>query len=194
MSRQTNIVNLGKIISYLKNDGIPNLLSTNISTKYIDNNIKLRLFPLSLPILPALSGQLQYLTCLNTLRILSNRFLLDRNINDIPHKLNILTIDPIKSTQLSQNKLFITSNDKLLIRWQTSPDILTPLQQLGNYTRVQDGNFTENKNDRMIKGNFILEFNSDNTKILVHTIENIEFYHVKKKKEDDEKTTNVSMC
>ena len=74
MSRQTNIVNLGKIISYLKNDGIPNLLSTNISTKYIDNNIKLRLFPLSLPILPALSGQLQYLTCLNTLRILSNRF------------------------------------------------------------------------------------------------------------------------
>ncbi|KAG0663769.1 hypothetical protein C6P44_001469, partial [Monosporozyma unispora] len=177
MSRQTNIVNLGKIISYLKNDGIPNLLSTNISTKYIDNNIKLRLFPLSLPILPALSGQLQYLTCLNTLRILSNRFLLDRNINDIPHKLNILTIDPIKSTQLSQNKLFITSNDKLLIRWQTSPDILTPLQQLGNYTRVQDGNFTENKNDRMIKGNFILEFNSDNTKILVHTIENIEFYH-----------------
>ncbi|CAL9732141.1 hypothetical protein MOUN0_N03202 [Monosporozyma unispora] len=194
MSRQTNIVNLGKIISYLKNDGIPNLLSTNISTKYIDNNIKLRLFPLSLPILPALSGQLQYLTCLNTLRILSNRFLLDRNINDIPHKLNILTIDPIKSTQLSQNKLFITSNDKLLIRWQTSPDILTPLQQLGNYTRVQDGNFTENKNDRMIKGNFILEFNSDNTKILVHTIENIEFYHVKKKKEDNEKTTNVSMC
>lgn len=194
MSRQTNIVNLGKIISYLKNDGIPNLLSTNISTKYIDNNIKLRLFPLSLPILPALSGQLQYLTCLNTLRILSNRFLLDRNINDIPHKLNILAIDPIKSTQLSQNKLFITSNDKLLIRWQTSPDILTPLQQLGNYTRVQDGNFTENKNDRMIKGNFILEFNSDNTKILVHTIENIEFYHVKKKKEDDEKTTNVSMC
>lgn len=193
MSRPSRIINLGKTISYLQNDGIPNLLSTNFSNKYIDHNIKLRLFPLSVPILPTLSGQVQYLTCLNTLRLLSNKFLLDKNVNDIPHKLNILTIDPIKDTQLSQNKLFITTNDKLLIKWQTSPDILTPLQQLGNYTRVKDGNFTENKNNRMIKGNFILELNHDNTQILVHTIENIEFYHVKKK-QGKENRTNVSMC
>ncbi|CAL9737832.1 hypothetical protein MOSE0_M09274 [Monosporozyma servazzii] len=193
MSRPSRIINLGKTISYLQNDGIPNLLSTNISNKYIDHNIKLRLFPLSVPILPTLSGQVQYLTCLNTLRLLSNKFLLDKNVNNIPHKLNILTIDPIKDTQLSQNKLFITTNDKLLIKWQTSPDILTPLQQLGNYTRVKDGNFTENKNNRMIKGNFILELNHDNTQILVHTIENIEFYHVKKK-QGKENRTNVSMC
>lgn len=193
MSRPSRIINLGKTISYLQNDGIPNLLSTNFSNKYIDHNIKLRLFPLSVPILPTLSGQVQYLTCLNTLRLLSNKFLLDKNVNDMPHKLNILTIDPIKDTQLSQNKLFITTNDKLLIKWQTSPDILTPLQQLGNYTRVKDGNFTENKNNRMIKGNFILELNHDNTQILVHTIENIEFYHVKKK-QGKENTTNVSMC
>lgn len=193
MSRPSRIINLGKTISYLQNDGIPNLLSTNFSNKYIDHNIKLRLFPLSVPILPTLSGQVQYLTCLNTLRLLSNKFLLDKNVNDIPHKLNILTIDPIKDTQLSQNKLFITTNDKLLIKWQTSPDILTPLQQLGNYTRVEDGNFTENKNNRMIKGNFILELNHDNTQILVHTIEDIEFYHVKKK-QGKENRTNVSMC
>lgn len=193
MSTQSRIVNLGKTISYLKNDGIPNLLSTNISTNYIDHNIKLRLFPLSLPILPTFTGQAQYLTCLNTLRLLSNKFLLDKTINNSPHRLNIVTIDTIKPTQLSQNKLFITTNDKLLIKWQTSPDTLTPLQQLGNYTRVEDGNFTENKNNRMIKGNFIFELNHDNSQILVHTIENIEFYHVKKK-EGNENRTNVSMC
>ncbi|KAK5779208.1 Mco32p PWA37_004067 [Arxiozyma heterogenica] len=208
MSQQIKLVNLGRITTFLKNDGIPNLLLCNLSKEYLDTNIKLRLFPLSLPILPALSGQLQYLTCLNTLRVLCNRFLLDHGKDHLPHKLNIISINQIKSSQLSQNKLFITKNDKLLIKWKTSPNQLNKNNNIRNngdgsgsnynlpltmpqYVRVEDGNFTEIKNDRMVKGTFIFEFNSDNSKILIHTIENIEFYHLKS---DNENTTNVSIC
>lgn len=197
MSQQIKLANLGRITTFLKNDCIPNLLSYNPSKLYLDNNIKLRLFPLSLPILPTLSGQLQYLTGLNTLRILCNRFLLDQNKNNLPHKLNIISIHQIKSNQFSQNKLFVTQNDKLLIKWQTSPDRQNygtydfDLIRSSRYVRVEDGNLTEIKNNRMVKGTFIFEFNLDNSKILVHTIENIEFYHLKK---DNENTTNVSVC
>lgn len=199
MLRQTKLINLSRITQYLTLDGVPNLLSHNFDPKWIDSNIKLRLFPLSLPILPTLSGQLQYQTCLNTLRLFSNRFLLDKKIkNDIniPHKLNIISIDTIKNNQSTiptpRNKLFSTTNDKLIIKWQTSPSHYTNINSK-NYIRVQDGMFTENKNDRMIMGNFILELNQDNSRILVHTIENIEFYHIGKK-ENNEKSTNVSMC
>ena len=213
MSQQIKLANLGRITTFLKNEGIPNLLSYNPSKQYLDTNIKLRLFPLSLPILPTLSGQLQYLTCLNTLRVLCNRFLLDHGKDYLPHKLNIISIDQIKSNQLSQSKLFITKNDKLLIKWKTSPNQLINNNNNSNsnssnsscssgsnygldlsmsrYVRVEDGNFTEIKNDRMVKGTFIFEFNPDNSKILVHTIENIEFYHLKR---DNENTTNVSVC
>ena len=106
----------------------------------------------------------------------NNRFLLDHGKDHLPHKLNIISINQIKSSQLSQNKLFITKNDKLLIKWKTSPN---QLNKNNNIRNNGDG------------GGSNYNLNSDNSKILVHTIENIEFYHLKS---DNENTTNVSIC
>lgn len=190
MSKQVKLINLKKLTHYLINDGVPNLLQENLSTGIIDQRVKLRLFPLSLPIIPTISGHHNYCTCLSTLRLLCNKFLLDNpNDHSIRHKLHIISFDQIQAGNICgfDNNLFITNNDKLIIKWQTYNERL----HLDQFVKLKQNELlTDIKHNRLIKGQFIFEFNNDNTKLLIHTLENIEFYHKKNK----DPTTSISMC
>ncbi|CCE64893.1 hypothetical protein TPHA_0J00700 [Tetrapisispora phaffii CBS 4417] len=197
-SSQRKIANLGSIVEYLRNDGIINLLDKNFEQKYIDENIRLRILYLRsnndlINHYNICSGRRKYNGSINVVRLIMNNFLFDRK----PH-LHILSTETVVGQKApSKTYEYVTDNDKIVIRWQTCVlnDNKTRYHRDGRYTknnmhhllqphlvekiRTQDETKLKDNDTRMddgknISGKFIFEFNDDNSKILVHTIENIE--------------------
>ncbi|CAI4062764.1 hypothetical protein N7582_002213 [Saccharomyces uvarum] len=250
-SNSLKLANLGDITDYLVGDGVPNLLQKMLKESVLDDNITLRLFPTSHPYIPVLHGRSKYKASLNAIRMIVRKFVLDEEC-----RLHISSVKTLTSASqggeskaIPQNYNTITSNDKLVIKWQScvpgdrckipKPEIndelkgredgvekenpftmksvpvidyilhptLNSLNQrvvteyIDNAAEKYVQNFNENgdikggktgKDDtikkgkvkrlsRLIRGTFIFEFNEENSKILVHTIEDVELIHYEKK-------------
>lgn len=216
-----SIVNLGKITNYLIKEGVPNLLQTNYESKYIDDSIKLRLFP-TLSYIPIINGKTKFNASMNALRLIINTFILNgtahlhirsiKNLKRDPDKLLIkwstcTSLENKKHEHLPKDKTifettkissFTTSNTSNNTSHEHIVDyILQPsIKKLNvplisqEYKSVISKKNNENIS-RVLQGVFIFEFNSDNSKILVHTIEDIELIDYERKVRNP---TNLFAC
>ncbi|CAR26367.1 hypothetical protein ZYGR_0H01760 [Zygosaccharomyces rouxii] len=201
--------NLGHITTYLTTDGVPNLLQRPLLNEYLDAHITLRLLPTTHPYIPVLQGQGKYRASMNAIRLLATKFVLQDKAK--------LKIDKV-ITLLREEKTnynCITSNDKLVIKWQScnesdgsdksvdSSGKDVELGQVRNVGEVDTSspvfnhilNPTKNKltseidytrqPPRFVRGIFIFEFNEDNSRILVHTIDSVEMVDFDKRIQTD---------
>lgn len=201
-------VNLDRLTQYLQEDGIPNLLLKNFDSAWLSNNIKLNLFPYSLPFIPVFQGLSQYNTSINALRLITNKILLPNN----KPKLHISSFDLLNSNQ-SQFKdyKFLTNNTKIVVHWQscakknlsvasddTVPNNLNSSmsEEFENYiidfiknptanklekTMMNQFHSSSDNSNHILKGIFIFELSEDNSNIDVHTIEDVQLMKFKKK-------------
>lgn len=187
--------NLGHITTYLTTDGVPNLLQRPLLNEYLDAHITLRLLPTTHPYIPVLQGKGKYRASMNAIRLLATKFVLQDKA-----KLKIDKVITILREEKT-NYNCITSNDKLVIKWQScnegdgnlgSCEKDVKLGRIRNVGEVDTSSPVINhilnptKNEltseidytrqvpRLVRGIFIFEFNQDNSSILVHTIDNVE--------------------
>ncbi|EDO18203.1 hypothetical protein Kpol_543p33 [Vanderwaltozyma polyspora DSM 70294] len=202
-SNQSKIANLGLITEYLKDDGIPNLLQKNFNNKFIDNEIKLRVKTVDQNNLLfkeySIQGKKKYNISMKMIRLILNKFIIDKNCHF--HVMSVKSI--LNDDNLDSNRNdFVTDNDKLIIKWHSclpnegrckydteelnkksllKQNILEKIFSEKTYNsnnsyedEIEDIRNTSTANEVNISGKFIFEFNDNNDKIIVHTIENIE--------------------
>lgn len=200
--------NLGEISEYLLKAGVPNLLQKSLEDRYLDEQIRLRFLPTTHPYFPTLQGKTKYKASLNAIRLISSKLILkkicqlhitsattllrekrDNRYNCVTPNDKLVvrwqsctpdeTIehDRGKSTSVPQNLwndstppivdyILHPSGKKLSGEMITSDKSLVGEQDLMN---------------RVVKGIFIFEFNEDNSKIMVHTFEQVEMIDYNKK-------------
>lgn len=197
-------LNLGRITAYLTEDGVPNLLDRPFPNEYLDPHISLRLLPTTHPYIPILQGKGKYRASMNAIRLLSTKFVLQDKASLKVDK--VITIGRGEKT----NYNCITSNDKLVIKWESCNEAegnadscgkddvnLGRIRNLGevdtsspvishilNPTKHEFTNEIDSMRrqlPRLVRGIFIFEFNEDNSSILVHSIDNVEIVDFDKK-------------
>ncbi|SJM83644.1 uncharacterized protein ZBIST_1189 [Zygosaccharomyces bailii] len=192
--------NLGKLTNYLVSQGVPNLLQTPLESKYIDDNIKLRLFPTTHPYIPVLQGRNKYRASMNAIRLLANKFVLRKGT-----RLRINAVSTILQEETSKYNC-ITTNDRLVVKWQScaphageeemgkdheialvrdvrgikaSSPVINHI--MNPATNKLTNEIESTQRPRFVRGIFIFEFNKDNSSILVHTIDSVEMVDFEKK-------------
>lgn len=201
--KRTRHPNLGNITEYLVKEGVPQLLQRNVKSEYIDENIKLRITTVAKsPYLKnyKVQGKMKYEGSMAVLRMLVKSFILDRNCHFHITSVHTKLKGELSEDEVKRKNEYDTLNDKLLISWQSClPDEIvckyektSPIVDEGE-TRLKgeevskdESNSANSQNStrrgKFISGKFIFEFNDDNTKIIVQTIENIEMISYKKLK------------
>ncbi|CAI4062274.1 hypothetical protein SKDZ_07G3020 [Saccharomyces kudriavzevii ZP591] len=120
-SNSQKVANLGKMTDYLVGKGVPNLLQEMIKESVLADNIILRLFPTSHPYIPVLHGKSKYKASLNAIRMIVRKFILGEECR--LHISSVKTLSSIscggEAKDIPQNYNTITSNDKLVVKWQS---------------------------------------------------------------------------
>lgn len=206
----TRRTNLGQISEYLLREGVPNLLQTSFQDSYLDEQIKLRFLPTTHPYFPVLQGKTKYKASLNAIRLISNKLILKKDcqlhINsattllreEMNRRYNCLTgndklvvkwqsCTPHETVKHHSDQGKVSSIPQNLLT-DTAPPILKyilhptgkplPQEMISNQESLVADNDGIN---RVVKGIFVFEFNEDNSKISVHTFEDIEMIDFNKK-------------
>ncbi|CCK70151.1 Mco32p KNAG_0D04050 [Huiozyma naganishii CBS 8797] len=152
----TKRANLGSMVEYLRDAGVPNILQRDLSPSTLEDSVSLRLFPLSLGYIPTIQGRKHYVTTMGALRILVASLLGDKS----NQKVKIISLDVVAG---ELPKLSVTNNEKISVQWQTGSD-----EHTGDKTTYKS-----------LRGVFLLELNDSCDKILVHTIEKVQMVNMK---------------
>ncbi|CCE92424.1 Mco32p TDEL_0E01810 [Torulaspora delbrueckii] len=199
--------NLGEISEYLLKVGVPNMLQKSLEDRYLDENIRLRFLPTTHPYFPALQGKTKYKASLNAIRLISNKLILKKNCQlHITSATTLLRdkednryncVTPCDKLVIKWQSCLPGENIKHLRGKTTSvpqnllSDSTPPIVDYilhpsgkkfsGEMIRDDGSLVQENLINRAVKGIFIFEFNDDNSRILVHTFEDVEMIDYDKK-------------
>ena len=122
-SSQHRIANLGDTTKYLLDEGVPNLLQHNLRDSVLNENLRLRILPLSFPYIPEISGRASVQSSLSALRLILHTFVLDKKSHF--HVLSAKNITDEAERGYSQLGYTLTprENEKLLVKWRSCSDI-----------------------------------------------------------------------
>lgn len=200
--------NLGEISEYLLKVGVPNILQKPLEDRYLDEQIKLRFLPTTHPYFPTLQGKTKYKASLNAIRLISNKLVLKKDCQ--LHIISATTLLREKDggryncvapydklvvkwqsctpeEKIGHHRGKTTSVPQDLMNDSTPPIveyILHPSgKKLSGEIMSNDEALIKEQSliDRIVRGVFIFEFNEDNSRILVHTFENVEMIDYNKK-------------
>ncbi|QLQ80758.1 hypothetical protein HG537_0E01130 [Torulaspora globosa] len=195
--------NLGQITEYLVKEGVPNLLQTSFEDRYLDEQIRLRFLPTTHPYFPVLQGKTKYKASLNAIRVISNKLILNKDcklhINSVTtllrdnktHRYNCVTENdklivkwqsctPQETFKHSGTQGKVSSVPQNLLTDTAPPVVKYILHPTGKPISKEMISNEEplvaenNLINRVVKGIFVFEFNEDNSKISVHTFEDVE--------------------
>ena len=116
------IANLGDTTKYLLDEGVPNLLQHNLGDSILNENLRLRILPLSFPYIPEISGRASVQSSLSALRLILHTFVLDKKSH--LHVLSAKNITDDTERGYSQLGYTVTpkENEKLLVKWRSCSD------------------------------------------------------------------------
>lgn len=116
------IANLGDTTKYLLDEGVPNLLQHNLRDSILNENLRLRILPLSFPYIPEISGRASVQSSLSALRLILHTFVLDKKSH--LHVLSAKNITDDTERGYSQLGYTVTpkKNEKLLVKWRSCSD------------------------------------------------------------------------
>lgn len=201
---------MGQITEYLLEEGVPNLLQKSLKDCYLDEHIQLRFLPTTHPYFPVLQGRTKYKASLNAIRLISNKLILKKDcqlhinsvttlLRDSPdHRYNCVTNNDklvVKWQSCTPQETFkhggtqgkVSSVPKSFLTETAPPIVKYILQPTGKpLSNDMFGNeeplvAESDLVNRVVKGVFVFEFNEDNSKISVHTFEDMEMIDFNKK-------------